>query len=530
MFRAHGAWAIVGKAGYTLSCILAALGLATSGFAYYVKAQVSSIGGSTAISGGPSVGAMNILLMGLESRTDYNGNILPADLLAALHAGSVRGVEFAGVGGQDTNTLILIHVFAGGQKAVGFSIPRDDWVTFPQAYDGQSQGKIDQAYGLAYAQSLNQTASSSMSRNQRYLLANEAGQAAEITTVTTVTGQHIDHFAEVNLAGFYELARAFGGIEACVKPFDGGKNLHDTNSGAKLKAGYQHLGAAQALAYVRERDNLPNGDLDRTHRQQAVIDYVIWKLKHQGVLTSIGQLTNLLDIAKQYVITDSDWQILDFASEMRALTGRNLTFQTLPIAGFKTFYLGNTPQDANVIDIPAIQAKVEQAFTAPATSSNGKKSGKPTKTVAYPLSATTVDVYNAGPTPRLASNVSAGLVAAGFTKGQVANTTAQSTTQVSYGSGAAAKANAARIAALFGVTAQAGSAVSAGHVQVVLGTSAALPSFGALSPGSSASNSPSPSPSSSSSASASASAADNGAAGGTISVSDNARYGIPCTY
>ena len=536
MVRAHGFAAIAGKAGYVLSCLLAALVLVTSGFAYYVKAKVASIGGSNAISGGPSVGAMNILLMGLESRTDYNGNILPANLLAAMHAGSVQGVEFDGVGGQDTNTLILIHIFAGGQKAVGFSIPRDDWVTFPQAYDGQSQGKIDQAYGLAYAQSLNETVNSSMSRNQRYLAANEAGQAAEIATVKTVTGQPVDHFAEVNLAGFYALAQSFGGIEACVKPWDGGKNLHDANSGANLKAGYQHLGAAQALAFVRERDNLPNGDLDRTHRQQAVLDYVIWKLEHQGVLTSFSQLTSLLDVAKRYVITDSDWQILDFATEMHALSGRNLTFQTLPITGFQTFYLGSTPEDANTIDIPAIQQQVEKAFTAAAASSGGKKA-KPAKTVTYPLSATTVDIYNAGYTGGLAGNVSTGLVTAGFTKGQVADTTIQSTTEVLYGSGAAAQANAARIAALFGVTAQAGSSVSAGHVKVVLGTSATLPSFSSLSPGSPASpGSSASSPASSSSPSASGtsiadhSAAGNGAAGSVISVRNNAPYGIPCVY
>ena len=528
MFGARGGAAIVGKAGYILSCILASLVLVTSGFAYYVKAQVASIGGSDVISGGPSVGTMNILLMGLESRTDYDGNILPANLLAAMHAGSVQGVEFDGVGGQDTNTLILIHIFAGGQKAVGFSIPRDDWVTFPEAYDGQSAGKIDQAYGLAYAQSLNTTVNSSMSRDQRYLAANEAGQAAEIATVKAVTGQPIDHFAEVNLAGYYELAQAFGGIEACVKPWDGGKNLHDPNSGADLKVGYQHLGAAQALAFVRERDNLPNGDLDRTHRQQAVIDYLIWKLEHEGVLSSFNQLTSLLDIAKKYVITDSGWQILDFATEMHALTGRNLTFQTLPIAGYQTFYLGGTAEDANVIDIPAIQAEVKQAFTAPATSSGSKKA-KPGKTATYPLSATTVDVYNAGYTGGLAANVSAGLVAAGFTKGQVANTTIQSTTEVLYGSGAAAKANAARIAALFGVTAQAGSSVSAGHVEVILGTSATLPSFSALSPGSAASPASSSSPSASAT-SAATSGANNGASGGVVSVSSNARYGIPCVY
>ena len=143
----------------------------------------------------------------------------------------------------------------------------------------------------------------------------------------------------------------------------------------------------------------------------------------------------------------------------------------------------------------------------------------------YPLSATTMDVYNAGYTGGLAANVSAGLVAAGFIKGQVANTTSQATTEVLYGSGAAAKANAARIAALFGVTAQAGSSVSAGHVEVVLGTSATLPSFSSLSPGSAASPASSSSPSASST-----SAANNGASGGVVSVSSNARYGIPCVY
>src|SRR5580698_2788363 len=226
--------AIVGKAGYAVGCMLAALVLVGSGFAYYVKSQVGEIGGSDAITGGPQTGAMNILLMGLESRTDYDGNILSRDLLAAMHAGSVQGVE-NGVGGQDTNTLILIHIFAGGQKAIGFSIPRDDWVTYPHAYDGQSQGKIDQAYGLAYAQSLDQTVNASMSRSQRYFLANEAGQKATIDTVEAVTDQKIDHFAEVNLAGFFYLAQSFGGIEVCVNSWDGpsgpGTNLHDANSG-----------------------------------------------------------------------------------------------------------------------------------------------------------------------------------------------------------------------------------------------------------------------------------------------------------
>src|ERR1700743_3908894 len=165
-------------AGYAVSCSLAAAILVVSGFAYYVKAQVTRTGGSNALSGGPGSGAMNILVMGLESRTDYAGNILPASLLKALHAGSVQGVE-NGVGGQDTNTLILIHIFAGGQKAVGFSIPRDDWVTYPKAYDGQSSGKIDGAYAYAYVQSLSQH-QGTQHGSTLYLHANQAGQAATI--------------------------------------------------------------------------------------------------------------------------------------------------------------------------------------------------------------------------------------------------------------------------------------------------------------------------------------------------------------
>ena len=393
---------------------------------------------------------MNILLMGLESRTDYQGNTLSSALLTAMHAGSVYGVNNEGVGGQDTNTLILIHIFAGGQRAVGFSIPRDDWVTYPQAYDGQSAGKIDQAYGLAYAQSLNQTVSSSMSRSQRYFLANEAGQKATIDTVEAVTDQKIDHFAEVNLAGFFYLAQSFGGVEVCVKSWDGpdgpGTNLHDANSGFNAPhAGYLHLAADQALAFVRERDNLPNGDLDRTHRQQAVLDYVIWKLKTEGVLTDVGQLSGLLSTADKYLITDSSWNLLDFSTQMHALSGENLKFYTAPIVGYETV----DGQDANQIDIPTIQAAIKAKFTAPAPSPGGKSAvaSKPaTKTAPIPAASTvTVDVYNGGGTGGLAGRVSAALVAKGYRAGAVTDASAQSQTvetanEVFYGAGASANA------------------------------------------------------------------------------------------
>src|ERR1700728_2214112 len=219
MFSTRIARLIAGKVGYAVTCFLAAVLLVVAGYAHKAVADLGALGGGITIGGSSSIGAMNILVMGLESRTDFQGQCLSAALLTAMHAGNVQSCEDQTVGAQDTDTLILIHIFAGGKKAVGYSIPRDDLVTFPHAsYLGITQGKIDQAYDFAYNESLGQTYGSSDSSNERYLLANRAGQAFEIATVESVTGVHIDHFVEANLAGVYLLAKAFGGIEACVQP------------------------------------------------------------------------------------------------------------------------------------------------------------------------------------------------------------------------------------------------------------------------------------------------------------------------
>ncbi len=492
-------WGAAGKAGYVLSCIAASLVLALSGFSYFVVKDVDDIGGSHAIASGPSIGAQNILLMGLESRTDWQGNILPNDVLKALHACNAQEVA-DGCGGNDTNTLILIHIPAGGQKAVGFSIPRDDWVTYPTAYDGQSQGKIDQAYGLAMAAEESQLRQQdpSIGQDQLAFEGNEAGRAAAVATVEQLTGVHIDHFAELNLDGFYELAKVMGGVEVCLNypvPYDPNSGFYAAH------AGYQHLDAKMALAFVRQRDGLANGDLDRTHRQQAVIDSVLQQLRADGVLDDLTKLNDLLSVAQQYLITDAGWNLLDFISQMRGITSGNITFRTLPIVGYQTI----DGQDANVVNPAQIQQEVQQTFyPAPHASS----SASPSATATAGNSQVTVDVYNGGNTQGLAGQVSAALVKDGYKAGQVGNTSSLTTTEVLYGSGTSASAS--KIASLFGATATANSTVTAGHVEVLLGANATLPSAAASS-----------SPSSSSSATG---IPTTGPQGGTV----NAKNGIPC--
>ena len=259
-----------------------------------------------------------------------------------------------------------------------------------------------------------------------------------------------------------------------------------------------------ALAFVRQRDGLLNGDLDRTHRQQAFLDSVMQQLRTEGVLSDLTKINSLLSVAKQYVITDSGWNLLDFASQMRSLTSGNLTFHTLPIVAYETI----DGQDANQVNPAVIQQEVQETFyPAPGTSSSpGPRPASTTAADKAAAAETTVDVYNGGSTQGLAGLVSAALVKDGYTAGQIGNTSALTTTEVLYGIGSAASAS--KIASLFGVAATASSTVAAGHVEVMLGANAALPSASAT-PTASSSAVPIPT---------------TGAQGGAVT----AKNGIPC--
>jgi anionic cell wall polymer biosynthesis LytR-Cps2A-Psr (LCP) family protein len=439
--------------------------------------------------GTPSVGAMNILVMGLESRTTFQGQDLSVQQLTETHSGSESAVEAGLEGSQDTDTLILIHIFAGGQKAVGFSIPRDDVVNYPHAtYDGLTEGKIDAAYAFAYYQSLDQTSGSDMTQAQQYLAANQAGQLFEVQTVESVTGVHIDHFIESNIIGFYELAQQFGGLEICIQPApaQGGlpaaANLTDNdpltgtdNSGFNAYADgynanqggkqYLHLSAAQSLAYVRSRDTLPGVDIGRTARQQAAIEYILWKFRTGGLLSDASALTTLLSNAQSWLMYDSGWNLIEFAQDIRALSPSNLSLSTLPEISTNDVYVPGYPglQSVNYIDVPQLQQQVSEAFYG-------------SSMIPSTASSVTVDVYNGSGTYGLATDVSQDLVAMGYQAGAVADSTSQSQpvgddTEVFYGAGSAADANAQMIADVMGVqSASPLSSLPAGHVEVLLGS------------------------------------------------------------
>jgi LCP family protein required for cell wall assembly len=366
----------------------------------------------------PRLGAdVNILLMGLDTRLDQNGDPLPAAVLEQLHAGD--GSD----GGYNTNTLILMHVPAGGGMVTAFSIPRDDYVAV-RDIPGNDHVKIKEAYGLKKAAVEDAAVKAGTTdRHQLEALGREAGRRETLQTVQDFLGVHVDHFAEVSLAGFYDLATALNGVQVCLN-----HAVNDPYSGADFPAGVQTLNGAQSLAFVRQRHGLDNGDLDRTHRQQAFLASVTQKLSSAGTFTNVGQLRALIDVAARDVVVDSGWDIGAFIPRASNLTGGNIQFTTLPILRFDTI----DGQSVNVVDQRALAEQVQVAFgLRPA----------PTPPAPLPTGPLTIDVVNAGAAPGVAGSVATALAGGRWSRGTVGNTSAQATA-VSYGTGAQAQADA----------------------------------------------------------------------------------------
>lgn len=321
----------------------------------------------------------NILLIGLDSRKDMDGNDLPAEFVTdALHAGD------SDVGGYNTNTLLLVHLPADGGRATALSIPRDDYVDVP----GYGKRKIKEAYGLAKAdadtQLLDEGVSDPAERERR---AREAGRRSTLTAVRELLDVPIDHFAEVNLLGFYDVAEAVGPIQVCLN-----NPVHDDYSGANFPAGAQELSASQALSFVRQRHGLDNGDLDRTKRQQAFVAGVMAKLSSSGVLANIGELRALIAGTKNDIVIDASLDPVTLAEQAGAVMKGDIDFYTLPITGYETI----DGQDVNLVDVGAIRAEAARlignaqptASSTSASSSTASTTPSPAPTTATAPSAT----------------------------------------------------------------------------------------------------------------------------------------------
>lgn len=311
----------------------------------------------------------NILVMGLDSRLDENGDPLPADVYNALHAGG------ADDGGYNSNVLMLLHIPAGSGHPVGISIPRDDWVSLPGAPDGVSMGKIKQAYGLQLDDTLTHLTRTrpNLSHADAYQQARSAARIEQVKTVAQFLNVKIDHFVEVTMGAFYQLAQAVQPIQVCLN-----NATADSYSGADFAKGLQEINAQQAVAFVRQRRDTTTSDvnltdLDRERRQQAFIISLANKLQHQNVFDNFAVMEKMLGTVKNTIAVDSNLDLLGLASDAKRFAGGGVGFQTLPISSFGY----EDGQDVNLVDVDQVRSVTAQLIAASDASSTPAPTTKP---------------------------------------------------------------------------------------------------------------------------------------------------------
>ena len=112
----------------------------------------------------------------------------------------------------------------------------------------------------------------------------------------------IDYYGVVNFNTFKYIIDAIGGVDV-ENPY----YFVSTSGGDSLTYYYEegivHLNGASALAYVRERHNLSNGDYGRSEHQTIVLKAIIQKLTSPD---SLGMYDDLLNALQGQFLTNMD--------------------------------------------------------------------------------------------------------------------------------------------------------------------------------------------------------------------------------
>jgi LCP family protein required for cell wall assembly len=236
-------------------------------------------------------GALNILIVGSDSRdpdaTEESANAWRAD------------------------TLMIMHIPADHKSAQLISIPRDLWVQIPAANDAPctsgSRAKINAAFAFG-------------------------GLPRAVRTVECMTDVHLDHVAAIDFGGFKDVTNALGGVDLTVDQSI--TSIHKPHR--KFTKGVMHMDGDQALDWVRQRKQFPDGDFARMRHQQEFLKALMDKAASTGTLSNPAKLNSFLKAVTAAVTVDKDFSLTDTALQFRNLRSDNLTFLTSPNRGSET--------------------------------------------------------------------------------------------------------------------------------------------------------------------------------------------------
>jgi len=242
-------------------------------------------------------GSLNILVLGSDSRSGEENQ--------ALGGGDS--------GGARSDTAMVVHLDAGRTTATVVSIPRDTLVDRPSCplEDG---GSTHPASGAMF--------------NSAYEL---GGPVCAVKTVEALTDVRMDHYAEIDFAGFARLVDAVGGVTVTTD-----EDIDDERSHLTLDAGTHHLDGTQALALARTRYDIGDGsDLGRIGLQHLLVKALLEQISGRSLLTSPTELYEVADAVTGSLTTDTGLDSLGeltrLAQSLRDLPSDGVTTLTMPV-------------------------------------------------------------------------------------------------------------------------------------------------------------------------------------------------------
>lgn len=239
----------------------------------------------------------NLLVLGSDSRAGAN---------ASLGTGKVSGAR--------SDTALVVHIPEGRDQAVAVSIPRDTLVTRPKC--AKSDGSTLPAAERVMFNSVYST----------------AGPACVVKTVEKMSGVRMDHYMEIDFAGFKGLVDAIGGVTVTVD-----EPIKDTSSGLDLSAGTHKLDGTDSLAFVRTRHGIGDGsDLGRIGLQQQFMIALLSEVKRQDLFGSPTKTYKIADTLTSALTTDAELASLTslakFARSMNGVDPATMETIMLPVA------------------------------------------------------------------------------------------------------------------------------------------------------------------------------------------------------
>jgi LCP family protein required for cell wall assembly len=384
----------------------------------------------------PYTAALNILVLGSDSRAGSNGH---------GNASVITGAR--------SDTVMLLHIAPGHQRADIISFPRDSMIPIYACAADTKDGFPGQQ-----AQSGLEPLNSSFAYG---------GPVCVWKTLEQLTNIRIEHFVEVNFSGFQSIINDVGGVSVCLPTA-----INAPAAGLNLPAGKQVVTGAQALAFVRAREGVGDGsDLERIQRQQFFLDAVVQKLKSTNLLADPARILNVVSDAAKSMTVDSGLDpatMLKIADSMRSLNSSAVDFVSVP----------NGLYAADPNKVQWTQPAADQLFQAIATDKTvltpAAKAAAPSAAATVSPSQVKVEVLNGDGTAGLASTVSNELTNAGFTvigHGDVPGF-GVTTSVIEYSSATqAAEVNTLKAAVSGGATLKQNTALQAGTITLVVGSS-----------------------------------------------------------